>query len=195
MIASADFDSPFILDSSDPKSTGPVFDWVQARTRDIFSSATGGLQTVLSAISSYTVATELNPRTAGHTIGNLVSINPYYSPETRTDLKTFSNCGVSAMKEFSGTFFHEARHAYQYLLLTIAGNNDDGDYLPKTIGVAPTNILIDNGTTRTVCDQDAQTVEPRFYKGDSLFDSYQNPDWASRAIEMDAWAFSAIHAQ
>ena len=33
----------------------------------------------------------------------------------------------------------------------------------------------------TVCDQYAGTVEPRSYKGDSLFDSYENQDWTIRA--------------
>ena len=67
-----------------------------------------------------------------------------YQPGARADSVTLTNCGMSVMKFFTGLFLHEARHAYQYKLITTAGNNSDADGLPKSVAVSPVDIIVDS---------------------------------------------------
>ena len=190
----------------DPKAAGPVYDWVQKRAKDIDDNGNTDVKAVRDAIVSYSIAAESDPRVAGHTQGGVVSIDPYRngSPISRLDSIFSGNCGTVALKDFTAVFLHEARHAYQYKLINTPGNNADSDTLPKSVSIAPTDILVDSTTPRTVCDQFAGTTHTRVYKGDSIPDAFNvdatapnNPNvgWASYAWEMDSWVFSGIYAK
>lgn len=183
----------------DSRSSGPVYDWVQARVRDAFNAATGDVQIVLSAISSYTMsAGDYSGKTFlqhGHQQSR-ITINPYSSAQ-RTDSAPPGStlCGQGFTKSFTDTLLHEARHAYQGSQ-TAAGNDGDLDWLVKSIGVAPIGIFIDTTAFRNVCD-DSQgfpgIVLSVAYHGDSIPDTYSAPDFVSYATEMDAVVFASNH--
>ena len=93
------------------------------------------------------------------------------------------------------TLIREARHAYQNAQAAAPGNDDDDlDWLVKSISVAPTNSFLDSTSSGTVCDQAANSQHTRTYHGDTTFDSYEAHDFASQARHMDAWVFASQHA-
>ena len=87
----------------DPKSTGSVFDWVQARTKDIYTNGSADVKTVIDAISSYTIGPAAPPSLAT-TQGSAVTMDPY-QPGARADSVTLTNCGMSVMKFFHRPIF------------------------------------------------------------------------------------------
>lgn len=190
----------------DPHASGGVYDWVQARTRDIFGSATGDVATVLSTVSSYnvsylagaggqtnwTVNSVTNTFTATPT--SSITLNPYLN-NYRVDSVDAPLCGINGTRAFTNTVLHEARHAYQSSQAALSNNDLDGDFLVKSIGVAPVSIVIDSTTSRQVCDSTDSTTEQRSFHGDAVLDSYQAPDFAIRAFQYDAVTFAASHDQ
>ncbi len=185
----------------DPHASGQVYDWFQARAKDIFSSATGDVATVLAAVSTYTVAAL---PTGGVTnwqraAQSPIVLNPYFSV-SRTDT-TFPDtifCGNTYTKWFTQTLLHEARHAYQASQAAIPGNDKDGDFLVVSIAIAPTTIFLDTTTPRAVCNVTSGgpgTTLSLAYHGDNVFDQPNQPDYASYAWEMDAYVFESSHGQ
>ena len=186
----------------DPHASGQVYDWFQARARDIFSSATGDVRTILSAVSSYTIAA-LNAQgqtnwTNPPTAQSSIVLNPYYSMK-RTDTvapNATQLCGQTITKSFTDTLFHEARHAYQASQAAIANNDQDGDFLVRSMAVAPTTVVLDTTNPRTVCNDTSGypgTTLSVAYHGDGTADSYGAPDNAGYAFEMDSQMFSSSH--
>jgi hypothetical protein len=168
-----------------------VYACVQARVMDIFTPATGDKRTVLSAISTYTIGAV---DAGGTTTGTTVVINPYFVTH-RLDSITTSICEKARTKAFTATVLHEARHAYQYLQSQVPGNDVDNDDLLINIPIAPISTLDDSSTFRDVCQPSAVggTILSKAYKGPTVPDTYQAPDYASYAVEMDAYTFADIH--
>jgi len=94
---------------------------------------------------------------------------------------------------------HEARHTYQFSQAAIAGKDQDHDYLVNSVyGVVPSNTVLDSTDTRVVCNNSSAPnpyVENRAYHGDSIVDSFRNPDYASYALEEDAYVFASNNEQ
>jgi hypothetical protein len=178
----------------DSHSSGDVYDWFQARARDIFASATGNVQTVLSAVSYYTVGAidsegVTNWQRASQ---SPIEINPFYI-EHRLGSAGSTECGFSYTDGFRDTLLHEARHAYQASQAALPGNDVDGDFLVNAISIAPTDIFLDTTTPRTVCNVDANTTVVLGYHGDGVVDQPGPPDNANYAWEQDARAFSSAN--
>jgi len=180
-------------------TSGPVYDWVQARARDIFAAYNNGdVATVLAAVQNYTVAA-LN--VYGQTNGvrgpqSPVILNPFFN-DARLDSQAGDECGYSTQNSFKNTLLHEARHAYQFAQAALVGNDLDGDYLVNAISIAPTTIFLDTTVSRAVCNVSNllnPVSEQRSYHGDSRADSYGAPDYAQAALEQDAVVFASIYA-
>jgi hypothetical protein len=177
----------------DPRAQGAIYDWVQSRVRDIFASATGNFATVLSAVSTYTIAAG---NFGGQTPINRAAqspivINPYLT-SMRIDGDGGNYCGTTRKNFFTNVVLHEARHAYQGAQSFLSGNDQDGDSLVKTVGVPPTDILVDSTTVRNVCnDTTTGSIESRSYHGDSVVDQWLAPDFVLYALQMDALLFAA----
>jgi len=192
------------------KSDGDVFDWVEERAKYIYGKADAQpapkeVKTVLDAIASYTVGA--GPWAAVTTTARTMTINPYFET-MRVDSASVSVCGQARAYAFTNTLAHEARHAYQTLLQTtavagvtddIAGqpdNDDDSDRLLERIPIAPTNVAVDSGALRDVCNVNANTVQRRRYRGDATADPWEVDPGADQwgcvswAREMDAYTFA-----
>jgi len=187
-----------ITGTIDPKSSGQVYDWVQARAKDIFSVSTGGLATVLSKVSSYSIASMpyAGATPVSHATTSQIVLNPYVQ-QARRDTFALSECGTVLVHHFRQTLIHEARHAYQNYLSTVVGNDKDQDFLVESIpivadplGLTAEVTFIDSTDMRLVCNTDTGATEMRNYKGDSTKDEPYSPDWADRALEMDAYAYA-----
>jgi len=177
-----------------PPATAPVFDWVDARVTDIFSSATGNVATVLSAVASYSIA----PLDVGGQT-NITSpadpqvpiiINPY-TQANRVDGDGGSVCGNTRRNNFTNTVLHEARHAYQGAQNGIAGNDMDQDFLVNHIDIAPFTIFLDTVTVRNVCNVRGAPfglIVQMGYLGDGMADAQPGVNYA---LEMDAYTFAA----
>jgi hypothetical protein len=185
----------------DPRSDGPVYDWVQARTRDIFSAAAAiqpplanDVAQVLSAVSTYTISAmaALGKTLPQRAAQSPVVINPYFL-DHRLDTIRNLNCQLAgSSKFFTDTFLHEARHAYQFAQAAIPGNDGDSDWLANIISVPPTGIAVDTTDPRTVCDQDQGRLNQHSFLGPLVLDPH---DWVVQAWEMDAHTFASIHAK
>lgn len=176
-----------------------VYAWVQARAKDIFVAASGDVSTVLSAISGYTTNAQRGGGSTGVVRGpqSLISINPYYTA-SRLNSVSLNNCGFTGIRWFTGVLLHEGRHAYQGFAAMRINNQDydgDLDWLVTRISVAPSNILLDTCTPRTVCNQETGDTPSKAYHGDTIFDTAFAPDYSSYAAEMDAWTFMSIHGR
>ncbi len=101
-----------------------------------------------------------------------------------------SNCGTTQSKFFTNTFYHEARHTYQFSQAAIAGNDQDMDWaVTNNVSIAPTNIFTDTTASRTVCHELAipQTMPQQSFLGPTIPDSFTNVDYA---LEEDASVFA-----
>jgi len=178
----------------DTHASGSVYDWLQARTRNIFKNATGDTSTVLGAVASYVIA----PGAGGgntpvaHTPQSQITIEPY-SNSYRLDSATYTDCGTNSSHDLTNAFLHESRHAYQFAQATLSNNDTDGDYLVKSMAVAPLTIVIDSINSRTVCNESTAATEQRSYHGDSVADTYEAPDEVLFALQYDALMFAASH--
>jgi hypothetical protein len=193
----------------DPMHAGPgTYDWFQARAKDIFASATAGtdVQIVLSAVSKYNLTDQAGDGYADiqRAPQSPIFINPYRNP-VRTNSVTGALCGQPSHKRFTGTLLHEARHAYQSAQASIAGNDQDGDWLVgNPVAVAPPAIFQDTTTARNVCNEYApgSAVFSVAYKGDTIFDAWlpspasgvDRSAYVDYALEMDAEVFAASHS-
>ena len=182
----------------DPRSSGDVYDWFQARARDVFASATGDLKTVLETISNYTIAASISSGGGCQTNWVRAAQSPVvcvpYFMTMRLDSPTTSTCGIPRTKAFTNSLYHEARHAYQASLAAIPGNDGDGDFLPlNDAPIAPKSILRDNAVQRNVCRTSTDSILSWAYHGDAVFDKDGDPDFASYAREMDAYTFAGAH--
>jgi hypothetical protein len=176
----------------DPRSSGEVFDWVQARAKDIFAAATGDLLAVLSRASSYSTAPlsgEYGETPVSHSSTSQIMINPYFN-EMRVNTSGGTVCNNTRSQIFTNTFIHESRHAYQLYLSTLTNNDKDQDYLVNNVLIAPLDVIVDSTSGRTVCNTNTNTTETRSYKGDSVPDSLDSPDFSSYAFEEDAYTFA-----
>jgi len=182
----------------DPLAVSPVYDWVQARVKDIFSSnsAPGDVNTVLAAVKGYSIAVlpdgTMGQTAAQHAAQSQITLSPYYTV-MRTDSANGAVCGNTVSKQFTNALLHEARHAYKNAQATLPGNDKDNDFLVNSIAVAPASIILDTTTPRTVCNEDTGATLSLAYHGDAVADSYGAPDNASYAFEMDAWVFGSSH--
>jgi len=179
----------------DSHASGQVYDWFQARSRDIFNSATGDTATVLHAISSYTIAalSSGGQTTLQRTAQTSVIFNPYFV-QSRLNSLSDSPCGNPRTKYFTNSHLHEGRHAYQGSQAAISGNDADLDWMVKTVSISPTNILVDSTAARTVCNvEGGYTTETRSYHGDTVFDTFSSPDYVGHATEQDAEVFATNH--
>jgi hypothetical protein len=175
-----------------------VPDWVQTKSRDVFANATGDASDVLSTIAYYTIR-DLGADVEGQLDSSTPSsqsnilINPF-NVEMRLDAELTSACGHLSGNTFTRTVLHEGRHAYQFALASIPGNDNDGDLLVNNVPIAPTNVIVDSTDARDVCNVTAGfTIESRSYHGDSVRDSFSAPDYAQFAIEKDAYDFASNH--
>ena len=182
--------SPTKLDSLAAEG---VYDWVQARAKDIFASATGDAATILGTISSYSITTGDNQADWQRAAQSPIEINPY-SIYMRLDSGYTAICGHARNTFFTDVLLHEGRHTYIASLAADSENDQDGDFLLNTNAqsnmVAPNTIVLDTGDARTVCDEVGNQTYTRSYKGDNSFDQYGSPDYASQAFEEDAWTFA-----
>jgi hypothetical protein len=106
------------------------------------------------------------------------------------------------------TYYHEARHGYQFSLMS-ATNDEDHDRLVNNIPIAPNDIFKDTVAPRAVCDEFGTVwpdkVRPLKFNGPGNPDPYgytQNKDGSYTtvpgvwfAIEMDAWTFASQQPQ
>jgi hypothetical protein len=184
---------------SDPTASVP--DWVEAKVRDIYANAPAGgdLESVLNSVSNYktdyltfTPEGGVNVVVAAMALGGVVTINPF-SASLRVVSPYPFICGHYGSNSFSYVYIHEARHAYQYKLALPVANNTDRDRLVKNIPIAPSDVFLDTGTVRFVCDEFGNVTYSRSYKGDNVADAQGAPDYASYALEEDAHAFAARH--
>jgi hypothetical protein len=163
-------------------------------TRDIFNSASGDAGTVLAAISSYDIMVIKGASGQTHmTRGprSPVDINPYFNA-ARMNSSGSGGCGTADSAWTTNTLLHEGRHAYQAAQASVSGNDQDNDWLPKSMIVAPNSIFIDSTATRSVCDGNLHPIQLA-YQGDGTPDTWLAPNNASYAAEMDAWTFAANH--
>ncbi len=192
----------------DPHSTGEVYDWFQSRTRDIFAQATGDGAAVLSTIGSYSLNGNLPEGIAGEAVlqrapTSSVQINPFFSGVRRDTPEAGTTCGFPVAHALTNILYHEARHTYQGSLTLLTGgdipNGDDadGDFLVNKVPIAPIGIIRDTTAPRDVCNEFADTpnqiILGKTYKGDTMFDTSEAPDFASYAREMDAHTFASNH--
>ena len=194
----------------DPTTGIPtVYDWVQARTADIFNNVVpdSDLQTVLDEVSGYNIEyiSDAYGETMQHHGGpGDVTINPY-DIDMRLDRAIApTDCAFTASKLFTETLIHEARHAYQGFV-AISAYDQDMDYLLNTplvveSSLSPTSsgsmidVLIDSTETRTVCiytgGGSPTGLQGRAYLGDVTAD---DPDRVYWAQEYDAETFATRH--
>ena len=195
---------PTYNNTIDPLASGAVYDWVQARTRDIQArfavlppQAPNDVDTVLRAVSLY--STGATRASAGfvpqqHAAQSPITLNPYFIA-MRLDSATGAVCGQAPPKSFTGIFLHEARHTYQNAQANIAGNDVDQDFLVNSVSIAPNDILLDTVAIRNVCDLSGGApgvIVGLAYHGDKVPDTLDLPDNARFAVEMDAYAFEGI---
>jgi hypothetical protein len=196
----------------DPLASGQVFDWLQMRARDLVANANAvmpplrnELAIVLSALSSYKIGAiqvaGSTPR--GHVEKSQITINPYYVAH-RIDGPAPRPCGLPTPKGFQGTFYHEARHAYQFAQAWLPGNDPDGDYLVGTISVPaddsvpPGDYFLDTTNLRFVCNPGSDIIDGGglltlfAFRGPALPDV--GPE-VSYALDMDAYSFAAKWAK
>jgi uncharacterized repeat protein (TIGR01451 family) len=189
-------------DRIDPVSTGPVYDWFQSRTADIFTnygSSDPAVAAVLDTVTSYSVGPLTN--SAGVPIGGevlpatptVIALNPFLRLVRIDSGPTFQQtCGSFVAKVLTTNLIHEARHTYQNTQAAIPGNDKDGDGLVEGVSIAPSTIFLDTTDPRPVCNEFATSgqILADSYKGDTIPD---DPVQANYAVEMDAWVFSTGH--
>jgi hypothetical protein len=183
----------------DTHAVGQVYDWVQAKTNDIFNSHTGDdVAAVLGAVVGYALTN--NPAEGGdapisHSAQTQININPYSAASRWGSALSSFSCGTSVANYFTNTLLHEARHAYQYAQASLTGNDLDLDYLPNTrYPIAPTDTMFDSTGTRTVCSDDlSSTIPDQTYKGDKGNNSADAFGVVLRALQYDALVFAQNH--
>ncbi len=181
----------------DPHASGSAPDWFKKRSIDLFASPLGNSQAVLAALSGYTITATAcgNPAAGactpqGHVSTSITQINPY-ATSVRINGVAQSNpttCGVYRDHEFQDTFYHEARHAYQYSLTVNSANDRDQDYLVSSssvIAVSPSGTFVDSTTPRTVCNPPT-LIYNQIYSGDSVADPFSLVVYA---LEEDAYTY------
>ena len=192
---------------TDPLATNPTatYDWFQYRMRDIYNNAIaagGGLTTVMKTVSGYTLNGAIfGGAEADGLPGQMTSslvFNPFYNFRYRLDSAPSAGyCGLPAPAHLlTYVYYHEARHGYQFSLMTPA-NDEDGDQLVNNIPIAPSDIFIDTTATRTVCDEAKSTTQQFAFKGKNNPDAYGDVEnsivGVGFAIEMDAHKFASQH--
>ncbi len=186
------------------KAFGSAFAWVDARVRDIYTTAGDDLKTVLNTVQNYR-ADRIVRNNEGIAVSGLVvkvhksespmEFNPFILAH-RINSDRSSICGYNRNFGFTNTFIHEARHAYQNAVALPLENDRDRDFLVQSIDIAPKDTFIDTGLNRKVCDTTRPGEEDLkiTYKGDvsnpGTFDTFNGPDWAIWALEEDAYRFA-----
>ena len=182
------------------KSSGDVYDWFETRTKDIFDGASGDLATVLSKMAYYDQTTGAYGGQIidwNHTATSGVHFNPHWV-QTRLDTDASDYCGDPRSKYHTNSVIHEARHCYQDYLSSvdlgqpddIAGkpnNDDDEDWLVETVPIAPSNYILDTGTSRSKCSGTDS------FSGDATYDTYWSGGTRSaldNVIEKDAATYA-----
>ncbi len=194
----------------DPRATGAVYDWFQSWTNDLFKTAAeagGDLNTVMSKMSAYTLDGALGvpgitgfPDELWGQQAYKAKFNAFF-PYLRTNGDGGTVCGQVRPGFLANTLYHEARHTYQSYLTSVAGNDEDQDFLVNAIPIAPSTIFIDTVAGRTVCDSSAFPGIPHFnwmFLGPGHFDAMDASlitllptGGVSWAKEMDAYMFAA----
>ncbi len=195
------------LHQVDPRSTGPVFDWLEARMRDIFDEMGGNGQVgeALATVTSYEIS-PLPGRAVGSVAFNrssshVMKIDTSKRFEIRVPGEVFGSACFGAQREaLTLVVIHEARHGYQDFLSTIdlespdefpgrPNNDDDQDWLFDAVpsGACPCTILLDTEDIRQGCDQTNNIPIGVMFMGDGEPDAGREPGYA---WEMDAIQFS-----
>ncbi len=144
--------------------------------------------------------------TINHTSPTKILINPYYK-SVRLNSTSVPDCNITPNRQFSTIILHEARHAYQDYLSSVdlgaddddpifefdPDNDDDQDWLVDIVPVAPSNILIDSQTPRSVCERPNTIIDNKTYNGENSKDLLDTPDFVRYALEMDAAIFADTH--
>jgi len=171
---------------------------------DIAGSATGDVATVFESVRGYTQS--IVPTGYGDAPGTWgsgrspIRINPYFT-ELRVNSPVNGQCGLPGVYHvLTDTYYHEARHAYQFSLTNL-DNDEDQDYLVNQIDVAPFNIFIDTTDSRAVCDEyqsdPTKQVLQMPFMGPKNFDAYGDQKTSQPgvgfAVEMDAHTFANQH--
>lgn len=183
------------------RAIGPVYDWVEARARDIFAGASGPVLDAVASVSGYTMVLSGPPGSVDpqHQAPTLMRVNPHFL-EMRLDTAIAPICQQTKSRMFTNVIVHESRHAYQNLMTIVdltspdeipdsPNNDDDQDFLIDQVPNPPVDILVDSTDFRLVCrDMDDALFNVR-YLGDANFDPGAQVIFA---LEMDAHTFDAL---
>lgn len=185
------------IDDDDPICANPAPDWFETKVRDIFANATNDVATVFSVVQDYRY--QLGERSAHGWVEqrrqefHTIYLNPYTLLD-RIDKTPLSNniyrcLGRSYVtdRELRRTITHEARHAYQNNLVSRPGNDDDQDWLPEVVDVAPLNIIVDDATPRDRCNSGNVTLS-----GDDTFDCYFAADPHTIPCDESVWVYQNL---
>jgi len=167
-----------------------VYDWMQARVRDVFSAASGDLASVLAAVESYSILPggDFGQTPFTRAPKSPIKLNPY-SNLIRLNTVMNGRCGQPGGKALTVTLLHEARHAFQSAMSAVANNDPDQDWLANNITIAPTTVFLDTTSPRNVCLPSGTTVS-KSYLGPMIPDPFEH---AIDALEMDAYVFVPNH--
>jgi hypothetical protein len=183
------------------QSRGPVYDWAEARARDIYATAGGAVLDALSAVDGYSQIASGNagntPRV--HSAPTTIEINPHFL-QSRLNSPSSAVCGQTKAQFFANVLVHEARHAYQNLMTIVdlqspddlpnaPNNDDDQDYLVDVMLQPPVDIMVDTAELRTVCSDHNDNLFEARYLGDGASD---DPNQVTFASEMDAHVFDSV---
>lgn len=192
----------------DPKSLGPVLDWLEARVLDIFESF-GDLGAVSSALATVSAYEQVRLGYPGelpisHTQDHTMRLDPYSETELRVPGQVLpSACTSSTGDGLTLTVVHEARHGYQDLLSTIdfgapddipgaPDNDDDQDWMLDIVpaSACPCQTLLDTTDVRRVCNQEGNFPLNIPMSGELFPERPAEIIWA---LEEDAIQFSTQH--
>jgi hypothetical protein len=185
------------------------YDWFQKRVLDIYAAARGEILSsyVLGRVRSYALSTAIigTAKTQGDHMGDNQAPVVFNAIQSglRFDLPGNAACGMPAPpKGLTNAIYHEARHAYQNSLATLA-NDEDQDALVNSIGIVPTSIFLDTTDSRLVCDQGAapgSQVQGLAFKGPRNKDAVGSTTLGAAgtpgviwALEMDAFYFAFLN--
>jgi len=195
------------------RSSGDVYDWLEARMKDIFETVgdVGDAAAALATVTHY----ELEESPAGvdaaafvhqeHVMEGPMFIVPFAGDDLRVPGTVGPQpCVTQEFDWLTTIVLHEARHGFVNFLTTIdfdapdeipgsPNNDDDQDFLVDIMpdATGPSSPVIDSTEERLVCHQVANRTFNFPYRGDAISDEIFSNELA---LEMDAILFAVRHA-